>query len=877
MRHLKSAVSVFIALALGLFWLARPACAGTLYTAVDFTGGTTIITNTIWTNDPVAAVALGNQLLYNSPTNLGVTPTSGNTYEALANGLTITNNTPGGTLLRVYAPSFFPGDSLQLDTNTLIYIKDTTSGTTNIVNLILNGGEVVNGGDGGVKDAVGGSMLSPAGTLSYFQSGNYSVGITNTTGSTGGGANRDTIVYSSISGSGDLVLVGGLTVASTNLEVRSSSNAFSGRWVIRSGWLKGEGVNSLGTNSTIIVDPLATETNSYIGGGFLAGPSVFEAGYDINSAGTLILTNGGTMKLHQNCAFASVIIQGTLLANGTYYYATLTNMFPNSFSPQTNGVAIGGFIGGSGAITVQPYSTSGPPALSPGFLISPVLQATGYPYPTNAVYAGQTVIGTVLANGQTPLSYHWEAAAVGSGGPYTNLLNAGNLSGVNATNLVISNLQAANAADYVVVVTNMLGSVTSAPVTLNVLPTSSALSIISFADESAGQDWNTAGAWDNSQPAWMSVAANPGSTFELLSASWIRTPASSILSVFPGTTADTLTIDGDGNFQVFDGALGSGIVEGVLVDKGAQNGEIDFPQLVMNGGEVDQEANNGIIFNTWGGAWEILTNCSVFNDGGNDSGLALTAYLTGSGAMKYYGPRNNGSSPGSAVNLPGWVMPLNILGTSNTFTGQWMVENGNLLGSALNCLGTNSITVGNVDDNNYPAAFTNLAVFETLYDLNDPNATLTIVSNGIVYLHQNDAFAAVVIDGTPLANGRYTAAQLTAAYPNHFPAAWTVLSGSTYSAESGSISVGIAPTRQTPTITSFGVSFFGSNGITLNLKANGATANDACYLLSSTNLTLPLSQWTPVLTNAFDGTGSLNVSTNLSSPDRSQQFYILSY
>jgi len=873
MCRLKSILSVFIAVVLSVLSFAKPARGENLYTAVNFAGATTITTNTIWTNDPVAAVALGNLLLYNAPTNYGVLPTSGNTYEALGNGQTITNTTPLCTLLRVYAPSFFPGDSLQLDTNTLIYIKDSVSGNTNILNLVLNGGEVVNGGDGGVKDAVGGSMLSPAGTLSYFNSGNYSVGITNTTGGVGG-ANRDTIVYSSITGNGDLVLVGGLTVASTNLEIRSSANTFSGRWIVRSGWLKGIGIGSLGTNSTIIVDPLATQTNSYIGGGFLAGPSVFEVGYDINSAGTLTLTNGGTMKLHQNCAFTAVTIEGTKLANGTYYYATLTNMFPHSFSPQTNGIPIAGFVGGSGAITVQAYNTNGPPALSPGFLTPPVLQALGYPSPSNSVYAGQIVVGTVLANGQQPLSYQWLAAPVGSGGPYTNLINQGNLSGATSTNLTINGLTAANAADYIVIVTNVLGAATSGPVTINVLATGPALSIISFAAENAGQDWNTPGAWDNNQPAWLSVASNPGSTFELLAASWIRTPASSALSIFPGTTQNTFTIDGDGNFQVLNGSLGSGILEGILIDKAAQNGEVRIPQLVMNGGEIDQEANNGIVLDTWSGGWEILTNCSIYCDGANDSGLLVTANLSGYGAMKYYGPRNNGSSPGSAVNLPGWVMSLDILGTSNTFTGQWMVQNGNLLGSSLNGLGTNSITVGNVDDTNYPAAFTNLAVFETLYDINDPNASLTVLSNGIVNLHQNDMFAAVKIDGNQLSPGRYTAAQLSVAYPNQFPSSWISLMGSTYSTASGSITVGVVPV---PQITSFGVSFFGVNGVTLNMTANSGVPNGNCYLLTSTNVALPFNQWTPVLTNSFDASGNLNLSTNLVSISREQQYYILAY
>jgi hypothetical protein len=217
------------------------------------------------------------------------------------------------------------------------------------MNLILNGGVVMNGdnGSGAGGDMLGGSVQAAAGTVSYFDFGGTAIGPNNF-------ANRTLSLLSKVTGSGDLILVQGATVSATNLDVMSSSNTFSGRWIVRSGYLKGTGVGSLGTNSSFIVDPLATQTNSYAGGGFCAGPSVFEAGYDINSAGTLTLTNGGTMALHQNCAFTAVTINGTSLTNGTYSYSTLATMFPGVFG-----------AGGSGAITVQTYTTNGPPSLAP--------------------------------------------------------------------------------------------------------------------------------------------------------------------------------------------------------------------------------------------------------------------------------------------------------------------------------------------------------------------------------------------------------------------------------------------------------------------------------------------------------------------------------
>ena len=57
-------------------------------------------------------------------------------------------------------------------------------------------------------------------------------------------------------------------------------------------------------------------------------------------------------------------------------------------------------------------------------------------------------------------------------------------------------------------------------------------------------------------------------------------------------------------------------------------------------------------------------------------------------------------------------------------------------------------------------------------------------------------------------------------------------------------------------------------------KQNGLT-NGTCLLLSSTNVSLPLGQWTRVLTNAFDQNGNLNLSTNVVNPGDPRRFYIL--
>jgi len=106
-------------------------------------------------------------------------------------------------------------------------------------------------------------------------------------------------------------------------------------------------------------------------------------------------------------------------------------------------------------------ASSGGSFLPPSIVTSPA---------SKSVNQGQTTNFLVTVSGSATLTYQWQAGIVGSG-IYTNLVNVGNVSGVNTTNLTISSAQFYNGADYVVVVTNLYGSITSSPAaTLTVTP-----------------------------------------------------------------------------------------------------------------------------------------------------------------------------------------------------------------------------------------------------------------------------------------------------------------------------------------------------------------------------------------------------------------------
>lgn len=91
-------------------------------------------------------------------------------------------------------------------------------------------------------------------------------------------------------------------------------------------------------------------------------------------------------------------------------------------------------------------------------------QITSQPLP-QAIIAGGSARFGVTAIGNAPLVFQWKA---GTGGVYTNLVDNASVSGATTPAVVLQNVSAGNVANYLVVVTNAGGSVTSsvAPLSL---------------------------------------------------------------------------------------------------------------------------------------------------------------------------------------------------------------------------------------------------------------------------------------------------------------------------------------------------------------------------------------------------------------------------
>jgi len=371
-------------------------------------------------------------------TGTAVGPGPGNTYETVFNGVTIGNGS-GNTRIRNPAASgiqTFPGDWLMMDTNSELRAKQPGAtldfpGVGGNPGLILNGG-MLNGGDDATFPITGRIQVLDQSYISHGANG----------GGGGISPNRGFNFTGLLSGTGNMVIMN----AGTNIpqQVSNSGNTFSGQWIIQCGWLLSSVSNALGTNS-ITVDPLY---NGYLSvmptASSPPGPALFEPGYDLNSAGVLTLMNGGTVRLHQNCIFSAVNIEGVSLSAGTHYFPELAANFPASFAAN-----------GSGSLTVQSYGP--PPPFAPSIASQPASFTLNAGSPTQLV---ATVSGTA------PFTFQWQK---GTNGIFVNATDSGDVSGSHANILNFSGLTLADAADYRLVVTNLQGSTTSQVATATVL------------------------------------------------------------------------------------------------------------------------------------------------------------------------------------------------------------------------------------------------------------------------------------------------------------------------------------------------------------------------------------------------------------------------
>jgi hypothetical protein len=257
-----------------------------------------------------------------------------------------------------------------------------------------------------------------------------------------------------------------------------------------------------------------------------------------------------------------------------------------------------------------------------------------------------------------------------------------------------------------------------------------------IATMTAGEDWSAGARWSDGQPANSANDYSVGSGAGKI----VRSTNSASAATFPG---NSLQLDATGIFRL----------------KPANPGTVTISNLKLNGGTLHN--GNGTNTATVAGAINVLTPSNLdlstmsgdaFNAGTDTSRtLILSASITGPGQLNV--GNGNATALPTSTNL-GTYGRVELTSGSNTFGGAWNVISGALHGVAPGSLGTGNITIGTAGG------------FDTDYNVSLP--TSSFVLNGLMQLDQNDTFASVTINGTPLGPGTYTASQLAAQFPNNF-------------------------------------------------------------------------------------------------------------
>ncbi len=112
-----------------------------------------------------------------------------------------------------------------------------------------------------------------------------------------------------------------------------------------------------------------------------------------------------------------------------------------------------------------------------------------------AVHQGESARFTVLASGAAPLSYQWR-------------FNGTNLDGAVTNFYTVTNVQGSDAGSYAVLVSNAVGSVTSATATLSIRP--SIAGLIPITGDTLTEDFDSMGPTGTNTPAGWYVGAGAG-------------------------------------------------------------------------------------------------------------------------------------------------------------------------------------------------------------------------------------------------------------------------------------------------------------------------------------------------------------------------------
>jgi hypothetical protein len=604
-----------------------------------------------------------------------------------------------------------------------------------------------------------------------------------------------------------------------------------------------------------------------------------------------------------------------LVKNGVRISGATSNVLIISNVQLTNGgiytVVVTNTIYGGSATTNASLTVLSSPVI--------VLQPT----PTNQVMAaGATATFTVNAIGTVPLSYQWwvDGTKLVNG---TNLVNRVRVitSGATTTNLTISNAQMNNSGNYSVVVTNIAGSVTS-----SVFAT---LTVTNSLPSITGPTNQTVVVGANVKIAVTATGTVP------LSYQWQMNGTNLVNSghsgQIGGATTDMLTIgnaqtNNSGSYSVIVTNLEGSVTSSVAILTVASSPVITTQptnQTVAVGATV----TNAVIavgigplrYQWWVDGTNLVKNGDGISGATNSVLTIINAQTTNSGSYKVTITNLAGSVTSSnavltvasppAITMQPTNQTAGVGATTVTFavtaTGteplsyQWQ-DGTNILvdGGQINGAISNVLTISNVqltNNGNYTVTITNLAGSVTSSNalLTVTNMTVTDIPPAITAQPTNQTVGvgattvtfAVTATGTePLSyqwqdgtNILVDGGQINGAISNVLTISNVQLTNNgNYTVTITNLAGSVTSSNAVLTVIlppSFG-NIIATNGGSFILSGTGGVSNGNYYVLASSNLLAPLTNWTPIATNQFDSEGDF-IFTNTAQTNAPQLFYLL--
>lgn len=252
--------------------------------------------------------------------------------------------------------------------------------------------------------------------------------------------------------------------------------------------------------------------------------------------------------------------------------------------------------------------------------------------------------------------------------------------------------------------------------------------------------------------------------------------------------------------------------------------------------------------------------------------------LTGNGSISHSSLIFFGGNNASSVHfdVTGRSDQTLTLASGQTLSGIGTINGGLVVaaGATLSPSGTNTtigITTGANSTGTISASNAIVLQGTTILKLNGSGVNDQVQTGaGITF---GGALNLVNVSGTPLANGNSFQIASAASYSGTFTSITPATPGAGLAWDTSQLNtlgfLNVVSASSQPVIGSTRVSggnliFSGTNGV----------ANGSYVVLTSTNVATPLTNWTALMTNTFDGTGAFSV-TNAITPNVPDQFYII--